>query len=119
MIARSIQGQLPEAFFGKLTSTLTKARTQIESYCGDPEVQKYVYVVLNFNEILHEYVENYTAQLLEFCAGINLSSVEIVFDVKPRFYSATSESPALQLFLCTTGRAASTQAQTPVGSSAA
>jgi len=42
MIARSIKLQLSEASFSKLTSTLEKAKTQIDSFCWDFDARKVV-----------------------------------------------------------------------------
>jgi hypothetical protein len=99
MIARSIQGDLPEAFFAKLSSTLTKANTQMDSYCQDAAPRKLVYVILNFDDNLHEYVERYMGQIQDFCRRNELPCVEIVFDVKPMFYSATNKSPTSSWFI--------------------
>ena len=99
MSARSIQGDLPAAFFAKLCSTLETARAQMDSYCQDGTSRKFVYVILNFDDSLHEYVERYMVQMQDVCTQHELPCVEIVFDVKPEFYSATTKSPTSSLFV--------------------
>ena len=74
------------------------------SYCPDDDARRIAYVILNFDDNLHEYVEGYLEQLRAFVISAKLSKVEIIFDVKPKFYSATSNSPASQLFVCSTDR---------------
>jgi hypothetical protein len=99
LTARFIQGRLPEAFFGKLAGTLQSAEKQMRSYCPSSDTQSIVYVVLNFDDGLHEYVDNYLEQIRSFCDSAPLPKVEIVFDTKPAFYSATSDSIVSQLFV--------------------
>jgi hypothetical protein len=99
LTARFIQGRLPDAFFGKLTATLQAAEKQLGSYCPNSDTQPIVYVVLNFDDSFHEYVDNYLEQIRSFCESAPLPMVEIVFDTKPAFYSATSDSIASQLFI--------------------
>ena len=103
MITRAIQGRLPAPFFAKLTNALKTADAQMSSYRPNAGIRKIVYVILNFDDNLHEYVENYLVQLRDFYASAELPNVEIIFDVKPKFYSATYESSPSQLFACTAG----------------
>jgi hypothetical protein len=100
MIARSIQGCLPDGFFHKLTSTLMRAKNQMDTHCQYDGIRRIVYVIINFDDNMHEYVEDYLGQLQEFVVGFLLPTVDIVFDVKPKFYSATSTSLPSRLFLC-------------------
>jgi hypothetical protein len=102
IIARVIPGRLPDAFFRKLAATLTAAELQMDSYCPDTDVRRIVYVILNFDDNLHEHFEDYLQQLRSFLGAAPLPKVEIVFDVKPKFYSATSDTPASQLFVRST-----------------
>lgn len=98
-IARSVQGDLPKAFFAKLSSTLRKADTQMDAYCRHGALRKFVYIILNFDDNLHQYVGRYMVQIRDFCRGNELPCVEIIFDVKPEFYSATTESPTPSWFI--------------------
>jgi len=68
---------------------------------------------------LHDYIDNYEGQLHTFCTSINPSSIEIVFDIKPKFYSATPDSPSGHLLVCAGGRLTLTPAKPPNGSSGA
>jgi hypothetical protein len=104
IVSGSTQGSLPESFFGKLTATLRAAETQMTSYCADSDARRIVYVILNFDARLNEYVEDYLGQIQAFMTTTELPKVEVIFDVKPKFYSATSESPLSQLFVHSTDR---------------
>ena len=66
----------------------------MDSYGPDTDVRTIVYVILNFGDNLHEYIEDYLEQLRSFLVVTPLPKIEIVFDVKPKFYSAASDSPA-------------------------
>jgi len=99
MRARFIQGKLPDAFFAKLTSTLQTAHKQMASYLPGSDAQQIVYVILNFDDGLHEYVDGYLEQIRSFCMSTQNPQIEIVIDTKPAYYSATSESSASRLFL--------------------
>lgn len=101
IVSGSIQGTLPDGFFDKLIATLKTAGTQMISYCSDESARRIVYVVLNFDDLLNEYAEDYLRQIQEFVKTQTLQAIEIIFDAKPKFYSATSESPSRQLFIYT------------------
>ena len=87
---RNPQDQLNEKFFKKLTSTLETAWAQLAA--GDSSVitRKLIFIVLNYDDRLHEYEENYSRQLGEFFAKIKIGDAEVVLNVKPPGYSATS-----------------------------
>lgn len=101
IVSGSTQGTLPDGFFDKLIATLRTAETQMLSYYSDKSARRIVYVVLNFDDLLNEYAEDYFGQIQEFVKTNPLPAIEIIFDAKPKFYSATSESPARRLFICT------------------
>ena len=86
---RGIQGDLPPQFFDKLRSTLETARLQMASYHAGA-ARQIVYVILNFDDNLHEYLEAYEPQLQAFASSIAADCLEILFDVKPKFYCATA-----------------------------
>jgi hypothetical protein len=105
-IVRDIQHRLPNAFFEKLAATLKAAGLQMASDCPtDTDIRRIVYVILNFDDSLHEYVEDYLEQLRSFVVAAPLPKAEIVFDVKPKYYFAMADSPASQLFACSMDRA--------------
>ena len=89
MVARSVQCRLPDAFFEKLRSTLKTAKEQMACYDPDDGNRRMVYVILNFDDALHEYVEAYSDQLQSFVSGAHDPEIDIIFDMKPAFYSAT------------------------------
>lgn len=97
IVAGSTQGYLPDAFFRKLAATLVAAETQMKSYCPDGTARQIVYVILNFDDLLNQYVEDYLVQIRDFVTNSEVPDVEIAFDVKPKFYSATSQSSASRL----------------------
>jgi hypothetical protein len=99
IVAGSTQGSLPDAFFRKLTATLEAAEAQMKSCCSDGTPRRVVYVILNFDDLLNQYVEGYLGQLQSFVTAATLPKVEIVFDVKPKYYSATSDSASSRLFV--------------------
>ena len=87
-IVRSVTARLPENFFNKLTSTLETAKRQMDHYAPNGNVRRIAYVVINFDDGLHEYVEHYDEQLRSFVATSSFLGLEIVLDRKPAFYSA-------------------------------
>lgn len=99
IVSGSTQGALPDGFFGKLMATLTAAETQMTSYCSDQNARRIVYVVLNFDDLLNQYAEDYLGQIQAFMRTATLPQFEIVLDIKPKFYSATYESPSSRLFI--------------------
>jgi hypothetical protein len=92
------QDVLPTGFFDKLMATVKAAEKQMRSYCSDRSTRRIVYIILNFDDRLHQYGDDYVRQIRNFIVSCDLPEVKIVFDVKPRFYSATSQSPHSQLF---------------------
>jgi hypothetical protein len=87
---RTISIRLPPGFFSKLKKTLETARNQMAAYCPTPGTRKIALVVINYDDMLHEYVANYSVQIHAFVATKPVPDLEIVFDVKPAFYFATA-----------------------------
>ncbi len=104
IVAGSTQGSLSDAFFRKLTATLVAAETQMKSYCPDGTARQIVYIILNFDDLLNQYVEDYLGQIQAYVAAATLPKVEIIFDAKPSYYSATSKSTPSRLFMCSPDR---------------
>jgi predicted xylose isomerase-like sugar epimerase len=77
-------------FFNKLKKTLETARDQMAGYCSAAGTRKIALVVINYDDMLHEYVRNYSAQIEAFVATKPVPDLEIVFDAKPAFYFATA-----------------------------
>ena len=68
------------------------------AFSSAPDIKRIVYLVVNFDDSLHEYVDDYLAQIQERSEEFAVSGLEIVLDVKPKFYSA-SLAPAGPLTL--------------------
>lgn len=86
--AGNVYLQLPDGFFGKLKSHIETATAQMVAYDPDDSVKRIVYVVVNFDENLHEYAAEYTAQINKFVAENPVQKAEVVFHIKQPFYSA-------------------------------
>jgi hypothetical protein len=82
--------KLPEAFFVKLKSTLEAARQQMISYCQSSEAKRIAYVIVNYDEFLHECGTEYRSQIDAFMASNPFPGLEVEFDIKPDFYYATA-----------------------------
>jgi hypothetical protein len=92
-LARDIQLKLPEAFFKKMRSRFNDAAGQIDAFDAEAETRRIIFAVVNFDDNLNEYLSEHMhqihAELMTWPAG----DIEYVFDVKPRFYSATPLGP--------------------------
>jgi hypothetical protein len=80
--------RLSAKFFDKLKKTLETARDQMAAYCSAVGTRKIALVVVNYDDMLHRFVENYSTQIDAFVAAKPVPDLEIVFDVKPAFYFA-------------------------------
>jgi hypothetical protein len=61
-------------------------------------------MVLNFDDNLNEYLNQYMNEINDRAAELFIPEIEILFDVKPPFYSATCESPASCRYVLRDGR---------------
>ena len=82
--------ELPKGFFEKLKNTLEAARRQMTSYCQSPEAKTVAYVIVNYDDLLHECETGYRAQLDLFMKSNPVAGLEVRFDIKPAFYYATA-----------------------------
>jgi hypothetical protein len=90
-VVRSILTRLPPEFFNKLKSTLETAKNQMATYYPTAtEIRQIVYVIINYDDVLHEYARDYATQLEAFIATKPVPDLEIAFDIKPPFYWATA-----------------------------
>ncbi len=64
------------------------------AFSSAPEMKRIIYLVINFDDRLHEGVDDYLVQISEKREEFMMPGVEVILDVKPEFYSATSVSPA-------------------------
>jgi hypothetical protein len=55
----------------------------------DPAARRIVYVVVNFDDLLHEYGSECRAHLEAELAAAPPAGMEVVLDIKPPFYWAT------------------------------
>jgi hypothetical protein len=90
----SVSNRLPTEFFTKLTSTIRRADQQMAASSSAPDIKRIVYLVVNFDDSLHEYVDDYLAQIQQRREEFVVPGLEIVLEVKPKFYSATLASAA-------------------------
>jgi hypothetical protein len=81
---------LDEGFFRKLSSDLRKAKGQMVAFCADSGIKLIAYVIVNFDDSLHEYADRYQANIDQYIAGDPVPGLRVVFDIKPPFYAAMS-----------------------------
>jgi hypothetical protein len=86
----STTDRVEQGFFNKLTSDLAKAKGQMLAYDSGNVAKKIVYVIVNFDDNLHEYADRYQTQIDQYVAGNPVPGLEIVLDIKPPFYTAMS-----------------------------
>jgi hypothetical protein len=82
--------QLDSGFLGKLKSNLEHAKAQMLAYDPDGTVRKIAYVVVNYDDGLHEYADRYWPQITKFVTDNPILGLEVEFGIKPPFYSAGS-----------------------------
>jgi hypothetical protein len=85
----SVTDQLNAGFFGKLGSDLVKANSQMSAHDASA-AKRIVYVIVNFDDSLHEYAERYQDQIGRYMSEHPFPDLEVVFDIKPAFASAMS-----------------------------
>jgi hypothetical protein len=86
----TLTDQMNVEFLEKLTSTLASAQEQMLTHDADPATKRIVYVIINFDDLLHEYADRYREQI-----DLNMSEQpkpdpEVVFDIRPTFAVAMS-----------------------------
>jgi hypothetical protein len=84
----TLTDQLEASFFAKLSSKLAEALTQIKAFDADPTVIKIVYVVINFDDALHEYADRYGQRIERYIADCPTPGLEVVLYWMPPFGSA-------------------------------
>lgn len=77
--------QLDDKFLGKLQSTIEKAAEQMQAYDPNVRARRIAFVMINFDDSLHEYVGLYAPQLEAFGEGYAASGPEIVLCYKGPF----------------------------------
>lgn len=85
----TVTDRLDEGFFKKLSSDLLKAKAQMVSYDGGKASKYIAYVIVNFDDRLHEYADRYQQQIDRYIASDPVPGLKVVvFDIKPPFYTA-------------------------------
>jgi hypothetical protein len=88
--AGTINLQLSEGFFKKLKANLEVASRQMVASDSANSARKMIYIVVNFDDNLNEYADDYSAQIDSFITANPVPpEIEIVCHIKPPFYSAT------------------------------
>jgi hypothetical protein len=82
--------QLETGFLNKLKSDLEHAKAQMMAYNPGGIARKIAYVVVNYDDGLHEYADQYWPQIDQFLADNPIADLEVEFDIKPPFDSARS-----------------------------
>jgi hypothetical protein len=78
---------LEEGFFNKLMSDINTATSQMHALDADAGTRRIAYIVVNFDDNLHEYAVEYRRQIDAFIERAAIPNVEVVLDSKPPFYS--------------------------------
>jgi hypothetical protein len=79
--------RLDPGFFTKLRADLAQAKKQMAAY--DAGTKRIVYIIVNFDDVLHECADAYRLQIDQFMGSSNSPpELEVIFDIKPAFYAA-------------------------------
>jgi hypothetical protein len=80
---------LSPKFFRKLDRDIAQAKEQMTTH--DPEAaHRIVYVIVNFDDPLHEYADRYEAQISEHMCEQGVIGANVIFDIKPAFSASRS-----------------------------
>lgn len=77
-----------EGFFRKLESDLTQAKKQMLAFDPRPTTKKVVYVIVNFDDLLHELVDIYRTEIDNYLVKKGPFDLQVILDIKPAFYAA-------------------------------
>jgi hypothetical protein len=85
----STEAELDAGFFVKLAHDLGEAKAQMESFDASSDIRRIAYVVVNYDDHLHEASDLYRAQIKQYLERSNPTpEIEVVFDIKAPFYGA-------------------------------
>ena len=98
--ASSVPILLGKEFFAKIASTIKRADRQMAAFSSALDTRRIIYVVINFDDRLHEHIDDYLIQIQEQEKEFVLPGLEIVLDTKPKVHSANpiSESSHMLRF---------------------
>jgi hypothetical protein len=77
-----------QGLLDKIASTMAKAKGQICAYLEGRPGKKVIFMVINFDDSLHEYADDYGEQIREFLDKSQLAGIEVQLDIGPAFYTA-------------------------------
>jgi hypothetical protein len=77
-------------FLEKLRSDIDKASAQMVAFHPGPGARRIAYIVVNFDDLFHEYAPECRAHIEVDLAANPPSDVEVVLDIKPPFEAARS-----------------------------
>jgi len=80
--------RLDIGFLGKLKADLGYAKTQMLLFNSERKTRKIAFVIVNYDDNLHAYSDDYLPQIKQFLANNLPSDLEIQLDIKPPFYLA-------------------------------
>lgn len=83
-----VSDHLPTEFFEKLERVLNEALDQMSAYCSQADTWRIAYVIVNYDDRLHEYEDRYRVQLGDFLSQRKPPSLDVAFDIKPPFHIA-------------------------------
>jgi hypothetical protein len=77
-------------FLAKLRSDIVKASAQLAAVDADSSARRIVYIVVNFDDLFHEYAPECREHIEADLAADPPRGVEVVLDIKPPFDAARS-----------------------------
>lgn len=87
----SAGNRLDSGFFKQLQFDVEQAKKQMAAYDPNPATKRLAYIIVKFDDALHEYSDAYRSQIDEFMASANLTAeLDVVFDIDPAFYAAVA-----------------------------
>jgi hypothetical protein len=86
------QAHVTPEFLVKLRRAIETARDQMVAF--DATASHIAYVVVNFDDLLHEYARECEAQIMANLTADPPRAVEAVLDIKPPFHAATRSTLA-------------------------
>lgn len=85
----STSDRLDSGFFTKMQFDIEQAKEQMAAYDPNPATKRLAYIVVKFDDVLHECGDAYRSQIDEFMASAKLTAeLDVVFDIDPAFYAA-------------------------------
>ena len=86
----AITNQLNVEFLNKLSFALLNAKEQMLAFDAKPATKKIAYVVVNFDDHLHEYAHRYHDQITRYISEHPIPDLDVVFYIKAASTSAMS-----------------------------